>query len=224
MNGCRLLLLTSDDLDKLYIKKIGHQEIILDSVDLLKHLHYNSTSENLQTLALKLGCKSRSLYNHLRKEPICGKCENCIINLQSPQSNFDNENEENELYSNLFQPYKKSNVVIRKSITSGSKRMCRKISTFTLTSVCDILNSVKRFITWIDRYSFEVQDYYSKIRQTILRISIELASTAQRDHFVENPKELIKNNCLKFAEICERIVQELNDSLCIQVGYFILFM
>ena len=207
-------MLNYEDLEKLHIKKIGHQEIILDSIDLLKHLHYCCQSETLQTLALKLGCKSRSLYNHLRKEANCNKCENCLEKLNSPPQTAFDENEENELiYSNLFPQYKKSNVIRR---PMPIKKMCRKINTFTLSSVCDILISVKQFISWIDRYSFERQDHYTIIRQTILRISIELASTAQRDHFVENPKEIIKNNCLKFAEICDRIVQELNDSLAIQ--------
>ena len=68
INGCRLLLLSPDDLVKLNVTKIGHQEIILDGVDLLKHLHYNFNSETLQSLALRLGCKSRSLYNQLKQE------------------------------------------------------------------------------------------------------------------------------------------------------------
>lgn len=215
VNGCRLLLLDYDDLEKLHIKKIGHQEIILDSIDLLKHLHYSFASETLQTLALKLGCKSRSLYNHLRKEANCDKCVNCLEKLSSPPQTEYDENEENKIvYSNLFPKYKKSNVAIK---PMPIKKMCLKITTFTLYSVCDILVSVKQFISWIDRYSFERQiDHCTLIRQTILRISFELASTAQRDHFVENPKEIIKNNCLKFAEICDRIVQEFNDSLAIQ--------
>jgi len=37
VNGCRLLLLSSDDLEKLNVHKIGHQEIILEGVDLLRY-------------------------------------------------------------------------------------------------------------------------------------------------------------------------------------------
>jgi len=215
INGTRLLSLTYEDLERIHITKIGHQEIIQDSIDLLRHLHYNSSSENLQSLALKLGCKSRSLYNYLKKESKCGKCENCISKLNdSLQPEYD-ENEENQLiYSNLFPQYKKSISTIRKPMPE--KKMCRKITTFTIASVCDILLSVKQFVNWIDRYSFERLDHYTLIRQTILRISIELASTTQRDHFVENPKAIIIYNCLKFANICDTIVQELNDSLMIQ--------
>lgn len=206
--------MTYEDLEKIHITKIGHQEIILDSVDLLRHLHYSSASENLQSLALKLGCKSRSLYNYLKKEANCGKCENCRAKLNAPPQLEYDEDEENKLiYSNLFPQYKKSNVVIK---PLPEKKMCRKISTYTIASVCDILISVKQFVTWIDRYSFERLDHYTLIRQTILRLSIELASTTQRDHFVENPKAIIIKNCFKFANICDSIVQEWNDSLAIQ--------
>ncbi len=54
------------------------------------------------------------------------------------------------------------------------------------------------------------------MRKTILRLSIELASTAQRDQFVEKPNDVIKKSCITLAELCDRVVQELNDSLAIQ--------
>jgi len=66
INGCKLLLLTSSDLTALNISKVGHQEIILEAVEVLKQLHYNFTSETLQTITLKLACRARSLYNSLR--------------------------------------------------------------------------------------------------------------------------------------------------------------
>lgn len=70
INGCRLLLLSYDDLNSLNVTKIGHQEIVLEAVDLLKQLHYNFGSETLQSLALRLGCKSRSLYNQLKQDDL----------------------------------------------------------------------------------------------------------------------------------------------------------
>lgn len=179
INGCRLLLLSTDDLDSLNVTKIGHQEIILDAVDLLKHLHYNFCTETLQTLALKLGCKARSLFNHLKAEAL-------------------NNNPTNDEKNNKIK---------------------QRVSTKTLSGVCDIMSSVKSLISWIDRYPFDGQDDYVKIRKNILKLSIELASTAQRDQFVEQPNDVIKQNCKIFAEICDRIVQDLNDSLAIQPAW-----
>ena len=164
------MLLSTDDLDNLNVTKIGHQEIILDGVDLLKHLHYNFGSETFQSLALRLGCKSRSLFNQLRQE----------------------------------------------TSDTSNKTKSDRVSTKTLSGVCNILNAVKAFISWIDRYPFESQDQYIPVRKDILRLSIELASTSQRDQFVEAPNEVIKANCSTFADICDQIVQELNDSLAIQ--------
>lgn len=67
-----------------------------------------------------------------------------------------------------------------------------------------------------NRYPFESQEQYIPIRKTILKLSIELASTAQRDQFVEKPNDVIESSCINLAELCDRIVQELNDSLAIQ--------
>lgn len=81
VNGCRLLLLSSDDLENLNVNKIGHQELILEGVDLLKHLHYNFASETLQSQALRLGCKARSLYNQLKHDEL----ESCETGNSSKQ-------------------------------------------------------------------------------------------------------------------------------------------
>ncbi|XP_054163754.1 connector enhancer of kinase suppressor of ras 3-like [Oppia nitens] len=179
INGCKLLLLSCEDLNKLNVKKVGHQELILDAVDLLKHLHYNFGSETLQSLALRLGCKSRGLYNQLLK--------------RSQEFINNNNNEDN-----------------------NNKDKDDRVSTQTLSAVSDILASVKAFISWIDRYPFEGQDLYIPVRKTILRLSIELASTSQRDQFVERPNNVIMKSCFTLAELCDHIVQELNDSLAIQ--------
>ncbi|XP_015793042.1 connector enhancer of kinase suppressor of ras [Tetranychus urticae] len=171
INGCRLLLLSCDDLENLNVTKVGHQEIILEAVELLKHLHYNFCSETLQMLSLRLGCKARSLFNILKRET-----------------------DEEEKYRD-------------------------RVTTKTLSGVCDILTSVKLFVSWIDRYPFGGQEEYISIRKEILKLSIELASTAQRDQFVEKPNEVIKENCAIFAETCDKIVQDLNDPLAIQPAY-----
>ncbi|KAI1286798.1 Connector enhancer of kinase suppressor of ras 2 [Halotydeus destructor] len=172
VNGCKLVLLTSDDLEKLNVHKIGHQELILEGVDLLRHLHYNSASETLQTQALRLGCKARSLFNQLKHDEL-------------DSSEIKGKHQD-------------------------------RVSTSTLSSVSDILVSVKSFVSWLDRYPFCTQDQYLPVRKAVLRYSIELASTAQRDQFVDKPNQVIKVSCLSLADLCDRIVQDLHDSLAIQ--------
>lgn len=219
----------------------GHQEIILDGVDLLKHLHYNFNSETLQSLALRLGCKSRSLYNQLKQEQ------------DELQVNLTNLNQGSQAQASVQNAITKTGTIkeskktSHKSITKNQDANSQastvkrnKVSTKTLFDVCDILSAAKTFISWIDRYPFDGQEIYIPIRKTILKLSIELgkfyscfflliflvlrlliflcisASTAQRDQFVDRPNEIILTNCLTFANLCDRIVQNLHDSLAIQ--------
>ena len=66
VTGKGLLNVTVDDLYKLQVEKLGHQEIILEALEHLRNLHHNLDTENLQYVCLKLSCKARSLANELR--------------------------------------------------------------------------------------------------------------------------------------------------------------
>ena len=76
-----------DDLYKLHVEKLGHQEIILESLELLRNFHYNldqvqsdvffwrnsyetCVQENLQYICLRLSCKARSLFNEMCMKPV----------------------------------------------------------------------------------------------------------------------------------------------------------
>ena len=48
VTGRGLLNITVDDLYKLQVEKVGHQEIILEALEHLRNLHHNLDSENLQ--------------------------------------------------------------------------------------------------------------------------------------------------------------------------------
>ncbi|XP_077476641.1 connector enhancer of kinase suppressor of ras 1 [Stigmatopora argus] len=54
LTGVDLLQLTSEDLEKLGVSKIGHQELLLDAVEKLCSLSYGDSGENLQGLTEKL--------------------------------------------------------------------------------------------------------------------------------------------------------------------------
>ena len=165
--------------------KIGHQEIILDGVDLLKHLHYNFNSETLQSLALRLGCKSRSLYNQLKQEQDELQLNNTTTGSQTQSATQSGGGGQHAIsrtgtlkdtkhkhssssHKNSTKNHDQSGV----QSSSGSNR--NKVSTKTLFAVCDILNAAKTFISWIDRYPFDGQEVYVPIRKTILKLSIEL--------------------------------------------------
>ncbi|GFQ74559.1 connector enhancer of kinase suppressor of ras 2, partial [Trichonephila clavata] len=171
IDGCHLLNLTADDLEDLHIFKIGHQLLILEAVELLRQLHYSLNSETLQSLAVKLGCKARSLYNDLK--------------LNGPQDHLESMKQE-------------------------------RISTSVLSAVSEILTSVKALVSWLDRLPFLHDSLCLKLKKTVLKLSIELASTTQRDQFAEKPHSLIKRNSLHIAELCDKFVQDSKDSLILQ--------
>ncbi|GIX91886.1 connector enhancer of kinase suppressor of ras 2 [Caerostris darwini] len=171
IDGCHLLNLTADDLEELHIFKIGHQLLILEAVELLRQLHYSLNSETLQSLAVKLGCKARSLYNDLK--------------LNGPQDHSESMKQE-------------------------------RITTSVLSAVSEILTSVKAFVSWLDRLPFLHDSVCLKLKKTVLKLSIELASTTQRDQFAERPHSLIKKNSLHIAELCDKFVQDSKDSLILQ--------
>ena len=66
VTGRGLLSVTVDDLYKLQVEKVGHQEIILEALEHLRNLHHNLDTENLQYVSLKVACKARSLTNEIR--------------------------------------------------------------------------------------------------------------------------------------------------------------
>ncbi|XP_054264542.1 uncharacterized protein LOC128987620 isoform X2 [Macrosteles quadrilineatus] len=65
VNGQQLLNLGPDDLEHFGVFKLGHQELILEAVELLRNFHYELDRETLQMLALRLSCLAHSLHNEL---------------------------------------------------------------------------------------------------------------------------------------------------------------
>ncbi|CAH1710993.1 unnamed protein product [Chironomus riparius] len=69
IDGQQLLKISYSELTELGIVKIGHQEIILESIDHLKNFHFNLDRENLQYLALQVATVSTSLNKQLSYQP-----------------------------------------------------------------------------------------------------------------------------------------------------------
>nr|XP_057945880.1 connector enhancer of kinase suppressor of ras 1 isoform X2 [Doryrhamphus excisus] len=61
LSGLELLQLTAEDLDRLGVSKIGHQELILEAVEKLCSLTYGIGGENLQGLTEKLRAVAHNL-------------------------------------------------------------------------------------------------------------------------------------------------------------------
>nr|XP_023689768.1 connector enhancer of kinase suppressor of ras 2-like [Paramormyrops kingsleyae] len=65
ISGEELLHITHQELEELGVTRIGHQELILESVDLLCALNYGLETENLRTLSHKLNAFAKNLQNFI---------------------------------------------------------------------------------------------------------------------------------------------------------------
>ncbi|XP_068106153.1 connector enhancer of kinase suppressor of ras 2-like isoform X2 [Hyperolius riggenbachi] len=65
ISGEQLLHITHQELEELGVTRIGHQELILEAVDLLCALNYGLETENLRTLSHKLNASAKNLQNFI---------------------------------------------------------------------------------------------------------------------------------------------------------------
>ncbi|XP_067149688.1 connector enhancer of kinase suppressor of ras 3 isoform X2 [Apteryx mantelli] len=65
INGEQLLQISHQDLEDLGITRIGHQELVLEAVDLLCALNYGLETDNMKSLVLKLRASSSNLQNYI---------------------------------------------------------------------------------------------------------------------------------------------------------------
>uniref|UniRef100_A0AAR2IUH0 Uncharacterized protein n=1 Tax=Pygocentrus nattereri TaxID=42514 RepID=A0AAR2IUH0_PYGNA len=65
ITGEQLLHITHQELEELGVTRIGHQELILEAVDLLCALNYGLETENLRSLSHKLNASAKNLQNFI---------------------------------------------------------------------------------------------------------------------------------------------------------------
>ena len=167
VTGQRLLNMTVDDLYKLHVEKLGHQEIILESLELLRNFHYNLDQENLQYISLRLSCKARSLSNEM--------------SLNFPKV--------------------------------GEKQV---VTAPVMSSVADVLDCVRLLLSWLGRKPFDLSQEYHTVRTTLISLSLELATNAQRDTFAEQPMDVIRSCCDKLAGLADKVIQDFTDPFILQ--------
>ncbi|KAG7160275.1 Connector enhancer of kinase suppressor of ras 2-like [Homarus americanus] len=193
VDGKRLLQLSPDDLPPLRVTKIGHQEIVLQAVELLRNIHYQLHQENVQLLALRLSSKARSIYNELHQAAAASGNGG-----GSAGEEEDGEDDEEG------------------AERRNAKKRQERVSTAVIAGVADVLSSVKGLVSWLTRQPFEGQEKYDCLKSDLVELSIRLATIAQRDMFAEKQATVILQLCLNLAIISDKIIQEYNDPLIIQ--------
>ncbi|CAL1528950.1 unnamed protein product [Lymnaea stagnalis] len=180
VDGKKLMMLTHSDLDKLWVSKLGHQELVLEAVDLLKSLRYTIETENLQHLALQLGCKARSLHNDILAH--------------------NNENDPN-----------------RANVQHLKQR--RQLSISTLSSVCDIMSTLKNLTSWLDRAPFETIHGISLLRNSLVKLGLELVTVSQKESGITEVENAIVKTCQGMTEFCDELVVNMKESLVVQPAF-----
>ncbi|CAB0043701.1 unnamed protein product [Trichogramma brassicae] len=90
------------------------------------------------------------------------------------------------------------------------------VSTQTLSDVVAIIVTVKPLIRWLDRPPFSGQLDYNDKKHELLKLSLEMATCAQRDRFAEKPIEEIRTTCGQMAKLADYIIQDVADPMILQ--------
>ncbi|XP_025099133.1 connector enhancer of kinase suppressor of ras 2-like [Pomacea canaliculata] len=178
VDGKKLMMLNHADLEKLGIRKLGHQELVLEAVDLLRSFRYTYDTENLQSLALQLGCKSRSLLNEIQARH--------------------GENDKN-----------------RANILRGEMR-AKRLSITVLSYIADLLSTLKHLVSWLDRAPFEGIYDICRLRNSIVKLGLDLVIVTQRESSFVDPEDAIMKTCRVIMETCDGLVMNSKDPLVVQ--------
>jgi len=86
----------------------------------------------------------------------------------------------------------------------------------TLSFVSEVVDAVQKLVLIISRPPYKDNKELRSMRSLVLALGIELASTAQRDQFVEKPNEILERSSKVLADYCDRIVQNSNDIIFVE--------
>ncbi|XP_048506093.1 uncharacterized protein LOC105688413 isoform X2 [Athalia rosae] len=92
----------------------------------------------------------------------------------------------------------------------------KPVTTQTLSDVAAVVTAVKPLVCWLDRSPFSGQLEYNDKKAELLKLSIEMATCAQRDRFAERPIEEIRTTCGQLAKLADYIIQDIADPMILQ--------
>lgn len=92
----------------------------------------------------------------------------------------------------------------------------KPVSTQELSDVVSIITAVKPLVRWLDRPPFSGQLDYNDKKIELLKLSLEMATCAQRDRFAEKPIEEIKMISSQMAKLADYIIQDVADPIILQ--------
>ncbi|CAD5117614.1 DgyrCDS6369 [Dimorphilus gyrociliatus] len=200
VNGKKLLDLTHADLRNLKLEKIGHQELIIQAIQLLNSLQYDLNQENIQHLAFKLRCKSLSLQNEVKIRT----AEKTLL-IESELQNGGRVDS-----PSLPRSYNKHHK--RRDDQKKGDFEKIKLAIPVLSAISDIVEAIKVLINWLDRSPFDSMEEFVRKRRKICTLGIELITAARGDNggFTQS---YLESNLGELVANCDEIIRDFNDPL-----------
>ncbi|KAK1787502.1 hypothetical protein P4O66_015916, partial [Electrophorus voltai] len=195
VSGEQILHITHQELEELGVTRIGHQELILEAVDLLCAL----TVVNLESAGAL--CKNYA---------VC-----CVRNYGL----------ETESLRSLSHKLNASAKNLQNFITGRRRgghydgRASRRLPNDFLTSVVDLIGAAKNLLAWLDRSPFVSVTEYSVLKNNIVQLCLELTTIVQQDCSVYETENKILHVCKTLSGICEHIISLSSDSLLSQSAH-----
>ena len=204
INGNRLMLISALDFIELIPNiRVEALHAITHGIDLLRDLNHNSKSETLQSLTLNLACQARYLYNQIIQAEHSPRLLPVSTTATTPMTgNSKNRFDFAKVDSNM-------------QINQSTKQ---RVSLETLESVSIIVDQILHVVEWLKsaELSSNLSKFNKDFKSIVLRVAVELTSTAQRDRFVEQPNDILKKTSKFLAEYCEWVVLAIDDPDFIQ--------
>ncbi|RMC06379.1 hypothetical protein DUI87_15812 [Hirundo rustica rustica] len=247
ISGDQLLRITHQELEDLGVTRIGHQELILEAVDLLCALNYGLETENLKTLSHKLNASAKNLQNFItgrrRSGHYDGRTSRKLPNdfLTSVVDLIGAAKSLLAWLDSYIHDYKMSmNLIILETdypltCESGLKMAngfkCWKGEGWREYMRCGRLRQImkrgnqQRFgrgNEWkghVVRSPFAAVTDYSVTRNNVIQLCLELTTIVQQDCTVYETENKILHVCKTLSGVCDHIISLSSDPLVSQSAH-----
>ncbi|CAG9134930.1 unnamed protein product [Plutella xylostella] len=89
----------------------------------------------------------------------------------------------------------------------------RRLHTQALADVARTVSAVKPLVCWLDRWSLFGGSGLAERRALLLKLSLEAATSAQRDRFAEQPARAVAAAAAAIASTADYIIQDVQDHM-----------
>ena len=204
------MMASQDIIDLLPGVKTDALEAIVQGITTLRALNYTSTTETLQSLTLNLACQAKYLYNQLIQAEQSPRLLPVSTTSMTPVTGGG---------TGVKSRFDFTKVDSNMQINQSTKQ---RVSLETLDSVSTIVDQIIQVVGWLNSSGLtsNLSKFNKDFKSIVLRVAVELTSTAQRDQFVEQPNDILKKTSKFLADYCEWVVLAIDDPDFIKPCWF----